>query len=104
VVTVTDPTGKVLQSVKIGDVIQEGSTLSTTGSVTVSVGGGTCTATLSSGQSIAVTLAACEAFVAQAGGAGGMFTPINLALGVGGLALLNEATKGDGTPAPISNN
>lgn len=100
VVTVTDPTGKVLQSVKIGDVVPDGSTLSTTGSVTVSVGGGTCTATLSSGQSIAVTPAACQAFVAQAGGtgagAGGVFTPINLALGVGGLALLSEATKGKG--------
>jgi hypothetical protein len=106
VVTVTDPSGQVLQSVKIGDVVQEGSTLSTTGSVTVTVDGGACTATLSGGQSIVVTPASCQDFVAKQtpAASGGVLTPINLALGVGGLALLNEATKGNGTPAPISNN
>jgi hypothetical protein len=103
VVTVTDPTGKVLQSVKIGDVVQEGSTLSTTGTVTVKVDGGACTATLSGGQSIVVSTAACQAFVAQQAPAtgGGVFTPINLALGAGGLDLLNEVTK---TKNSVSNN
>lgn len=109
VATIIDAAGKTLQTVNIGMTIPEGSTLSTTGSVTVQVANGQCSATLSSGQTMAVTLAACQEFVARAnaasstvaGGAGAVFTPLNIALGVGGLGLLNEVTKKN---KPISPN
>ena len=109
VATIVDASGQTLQTVTIGMTVPEGSTLSTTGSVTVQVANGQCTATLSSGQTMPVTLAACQQFVARANaasstvaGGGTVFTPLNLALGVGGLGLLNEVTKGNNNP--ISNN
>ena len=106
VATIIDASGQVLQTVNVGMTVPEGSTLSTTGSVTIQVSGGQCTATLGSGQSMPVTLAACQQFVARANAASTVasstiFTPLNLALGVGGLALLNEVTKKNN---PISNN
>ncbi len=112
VVTVTDPTGKVLQSVKVGETVPAGSTLTTSGTVTVQVSGGSsaCTATLTSGQSLQLTPSACNAFAQQqalassaAGGGASTLPPFALvAAVVGGVAVLDVVTKNNNNP--ISNN
>jgi hypothetical protein len=115
VATAIDSSGNVLQSLRNGDVAPVGSRVSTTGSMTITtnaVGGGTCTTTLSSGQTMLMTATSvCDAFLAlqQAPrpvflAGGGLFTPLNVGIGVASLAALRAVTQGTGTPAPISNN
>jgi hypothetical protein len=116
VATEIDRSGNVLRSLRNGDVIGQGSTVSTTGSMTITSNGGACNATLSGGQSMLMSATSvCDAFrtaqaqaprtVASGGGfGGGLFTPLNVGIGVASLAALRAVTQGTGTPAPISNN
>lgn len=102
VTTIVDSTGKTLQTVGLNSSIPEGSIVSTTQAVTISVGNGACTFSLNAGQTAAVTLQNCQAIVARSGaGIGGQ----NLALGIAGLAgsviVLQDINR---KAAPISNN
>jgi hypothetical protein len=134
VATEIDRSGNVLRSLRNGDVIGQGSTVSTTGSMTISSGG--CSANLTGGASMLMSATSvCDASrLAQTGsgtggagtgtgvaggagggiGGGGVFgasgffgglTPLTIGLGAAGLGTLVVARNAAaGTPAPISNN
>lgn len=116
VATEIDASGNVLRNLRVGDTIGQGSTVSTTGSMTISGGG--CSANLGTGQSMLMSATSvCDLNLAQqqVPGGGGFFSPTGflglgpLGLGVAGLGTLGLGTAiaqntGGGTPAPISNN
>lgn len=125
VATEIDASGTVLRNLRVGDTIGPGSTVSTTGTMTISGGG--CSANLGTGQSMVMSATSvCDLNLAQqqapggggtgtgvAGGgtggggffsSGGLFTPLNMALLGGGLATLRVVTQAADTPTPISNN
>jgi hypothetical protein len=128
VATEIDATGNVLRNLRVGDTLGAGSTVSTTGTLTVNGGG--CSANLGSGQSMLMSATSvCDASrLAQqpaqpgqqapggGGGFGGGFFSSSgflglgpLGLGAAGLGTLGLGTAvaqnaRGGTPAPISNN
>lgn len=100
--------GNTLQTLTNGMTVPEGAQIVVPQGSAVSLNfGGACAVTVPAGPFTA-TLANCQSLVAaQAANpvsfAGLTVTPLTVAVGVGSLAVLNEATKGNNNN-PISNN
>ena len=100
--------GNTLQTLTNGMTVPEGAQIVVPQGSAVSLNfGGACSVTVPAG-SFSATLANCQSLVAaQAANpvsfAGLTVTPLTVAVGVGSLAVLNEATKSNNNN-PISNN